>query len=87
MKQVYEERKQKIERILEEYAKRKSQKTIAEMFDMSQRHVSWVTQENNYYHTLNLTEDNPNGKTINPVIFYDDFGFLDKYPIENFTQN
>ena len=84
MERVFEERKKKIERILEEYGKRKSQKYLAEMFDMSQRHVSWVTQENNYYHTLNLTECNPSGKTIKPVIFYEDFEFLDKYPIERF---
>ncbi|MFR8473848.1 MAG: hypothetical protein ACLVCT_02875 [Lachnospira sp.] len=86
MEQIYEERKIKIDRILEEYSKRKSQNTIAEMFNMSQKHVSWVTQQNNYSHTLDLTQCNPNNKMINSIIFYKDFEYLDKYPIENFIK-
>ena len=86
MEQIYEERKIKIDRILEEYSKRKSQNTIAEMFNMSPKHVSWVTQQNNYSHTLDLTQCNPNNKMINPIIFYKDFEYLDKYPIENFIK-
>ncbi len=86
MEQIYEERKIKIDRILEEYSKRKSQNTIAEMFNISQKHVSWVTQQNNYSHTLDLTQCNPNNKMINPIIFYKDFEYLDKYPIENFIK-
>lgn len=86
MKQIYEERKIKINRILEEYLKRKSQNMIAEMFNMSPKHVSWVTQQNNYFHTLDLKQCNPNNKAINPIIFYEDFEYLDKYPIENFKK-
>ena len=84
MNEIYEERKEKINRILEEYSKRKSQNAIAKMFNMSPKHVSWVTQENNYFHTLDLTQCNPNNRVINPIIFYDNFEYLDQYPIENF---
>lgn len=84
MNEIYEERKEKINRILEEYSKRKSQNAIAKMFNMSPKHVSLVTQENNYFHTLDLTQCNPNNRVINPIIFYDNFEYLDQYPIENF---
>lgn len=84
MDEIYEQRKKKIDRILEEYSKRKSQNAIAKMFHMSTKHVSLVTQENNYFHTLDLTQCNPNNRAINPVIFYGKFEYLDQYPIENF---
>lgn len=84
MNEIYEERKEKINRILEEYSKRKSQNDIAKMFNMSPKHVSCVTQKNDYFHTLDLTQCNPNNRAINPVIFYDDFKYLDQYPIEIF---
>ncbi len=84
MEQIYEERKQKVERIIEEYGKRKSQKIVAEVFNMSIGDVSKVTKENNYSHTVNLNEANPDGKPIKPLIYYHDFDFLDKYPIESF---
>lgn len=86
MDEIYEQRKKKIDRILEEYSKRKSQKTIAEMFNMSQTHVSWVTQKNNYFHTLDLTQCNPNKRAIKPVIIYKEFEFLDQYPIKDFEK-
>lgn len=84
MEQICKERKIKIDRILEEYSKRKSQNAIAEMFDMSSTHVSWVTQENNFYHTLNLIECNPTNRTVKPGISYEEFCFLDRYPVERF---
>lgn len=86
MNEIYEERKEKINRILEEYSKRKSQNAIAKMFNMSPKHVSWVTQENNYFHTLDLTQCNPNNRAIKPVIFYKDFEYLDQYPIKDFEK-
>ena len=85
MDKIYEERKFKVERILEEYDKRKTQNEVAEMFGMSTEHVSWVTQENNYKHTRKITEENrKKDEVIRPVIFWNQFEYLDQYPIENF---
>lgn len=85
MDKIYEERKFKVERILEEYDKRKTQNEVAEMFGMSSTHVSWVTQENNYKHTRKITEENrKEDEMIRPVIFWNQFEYLDQYPIENF---
>lgn len=85
MDKIYEERKFKVERILEEYDKRKTQNEVAEMFGMSIEHVSWVTQENNYKHTRKITEENrKKDEVIRPVIFWNQFEYLDQYPIENF---
>lgn len=83
---VIKDRKTKMDIILEEYNKRKSQKKITEEFGMSRTHVSWVTQKNNIYHTLNINEDNPTGQPLKPEYCADDFNFLDKYPIENFQK-
>ncbi len=75
----------KIDRILEEYDKRKTQKEVAEMFDMSITHVSWVTQQNDYKHTRKITDENIKpGESISPIIDYKEFEYLDQYPIENF---
>lgn len=77
----------KVERILEEYDKRKTQQEIADMFNMSKKHVSWVTQENNYKYTRKITEENKkDNETIRLVNFDKDFEFLDQYLIENFKK-
>lgn len=77
----------KIQRILEEYDKRKTQKEVAEMFSMEIKHVSWVTQENNYKHTRKITQENrKEDELIRPIIYLGDFAFLDKYPVENFKK-
>lgn len=83
--QKSDERKYKVERILEEYDKRNSQEDIARKFGIRAEHVSWVTQMNGYKHTRKITPENRReNEKITPVIFYDDFDFLDVYPIENF---
>ena len=85
MNTVNEERKYKVERILEEYDKRKTQLEVAEMFGIEERYVSWVTQEFNYRHTRKITEENrKEGEIIRPIIEYSKFSYLDQYPIENF---
>ena len=88
MGDIYEERKRKIERIIEEYDKRKTQAEIAKEFSINERYVSLVTQEYNYRHTRKITPENiKDGEKINPITFMDKFGFLDKYPMENFTKH
>lgn len=88
MGNIYDDRKLKVERILEEYDKRKTQNEVAEMFGMDSTHVSWVTQENNYKHTRKITQENiKENEKIKPAIFYDDFEFLDKYPTSNFEHD
>jgi len=81
------ERNFKIDRIKEEYDKRKTQKEVAEKFDTSIVHVSWVTQLNNYKHTRKITPENkrPEEK-IKAFSHLEDYAFLDKYPIENFRK-
>lgn len=87
MGDIYEERKRKIERIIEEYDKRKTQVEIAKEFSMNERHVSWVTQGKNYRHTRKITPENiKEGEKINPILLMDDFVFLDQYPMENFIK-
>lgn len=82
-----EERKFKRHKILEEYDKRKTQHEIATMFGMSDEHVSWVTQMNNYHHTRKITPENrKEGERIRVVTFEDEYAFLDRYPIENFKK-
>lgn len=82
---VIEERAYKIDRILEEYDKRKTQQEVAAMFNMSKDHVSWVTQRCNYKHTRKITPENIKPEErISPIINYKEFEFLDQYPIENF---
>lgn len=87
MKNSNDERKFKVERILEEYEKRKTQKEVAEMLKMEIQDVSWVTQENNYKHTRKITPENRReGEKISPAIVFERFDFLDKYPMENFQK-
>ena len=87
MDAIYEERRFKRLRILEEYDKRKTQHEIAVMFGMGDEHVSWVTQMNNYHHTRKITPENrKEGEYIRVVTFEDEYAFLDKYPIENFEK-
>lgn len=82
---VIEERALKVNRILEEYDKRKIQLEVAEMFKMSIKHVSRVTQRCNYIHTRKVTPENIKPKdSISPIIDYEKFEFLDQYPIQNF---
>ena len=85
MQNIMDSRKYKIERIIQEYDKRKTQKEVADMFLMDVKHVSWVTQEHNYKHTRKVTQENrKENELINGVIRFDDFEYLDQYPIENF---
>lgn len=85
MQDLARDRAYKIDRILEEYDKRKTQMEVAIMFQMEIKHVSWVTQENNYKHTRKITQENrKEHEIIKPILCYDDFGFLDQYPISNF---
>lgn len=87
MNEIYEERKYKIERIIEEYDKRKTQMEVAEIFHMNPKHVSWVTQQNDYKHTRKITPENiKEGESISPIIEYEEFEYLDQYPIENFRK-
>ena len=87
MGNIYEERKRKIERIIEEYDKRKTQAEIAKEFSINERYVSLVTQENNYRHTRKITQENiKEGEKIKPILLMDYFKFLDKYPMENFIK-
>lgn len=77
----------KVDRILEEYDKRKTQKEVAEMFNMDIKHVSWVTQQNDYKHTRKISSENIKpGESVSPIIDYNDFEYLDRYPIENFKK-
>lgn len=87
MENMIEERKFKIDKIIEEYDKRKTQKEVAEKFGMDTTHVSWVTQLNNYKHTRKITPENrkPEDKVI-PYIDYEEFEFLDQYSLENFKE-
>jgi hypothetical protein len=80
-----ESRKSKMDRVVEGYAQRRTLENVATMFKMSKTDVSRVIQGNNFSHTVDLTKCNPRKKPIKPVIFYGDYSFLDKYPIENFT--
>lgn len=85
MGKLTDERKFKVDSIIEEYDKRKTQKEVAEMFGMDIKHVSWVTQQNDYKHTRKITNENIKpGESISPIINYDEFGYLDQYPIERF---
>ena len=85
MQDIIADREYKNNRILEEYNKRKTQIEVAEMFQMDVKHVSRVTQENNYRHTRKITQENrKEHEVIKPVTFFGDFEFLDQYPIENF---
>lgn len=87
MQEFVKDRAYKIDRILEEYDKRKTQMEVAEMFSMDKRHVSWVTQENNYKHTRKITQENrKENELIKPILLLDDFEFLDQYPVENFKK-
>ena len=87
MENLNDGRKFKIERILEEYDKRKAQKEVAEMFGMEIQHVSWVTQKNNYKHTRKITDENKReDEKISPVIVFERFDFLDQYPMANFQK-
>lgn len=87
METLMEEREFKISRILEEYDKRKTQIEVAEMFGMDTKHVSWVTQQSDYKHTRKITHENIRlGECISPIIDYEDFAYLDQYPIENFRK-
>jgi hypothetical protein len=84
---IDEERNFKIDRILEEYDKRKTQKEIAEKFGMRIEHVSWVTQLNNYKHTRKITPENKRpGEKIMAFSHLEDYAFLDEYSIENFRK-
>lgn len=87
MEKLYEERKKKISRIVEEYDKRNTQNDIAKMFSMNPRHVASVTQQKNYKHTRKVTIDNMrDGERINAINVLSDFEFLDQYPMENFEE-
>ena len=87
MDKVYEERKFKIDRIIEEYDKRKTQKEVADLFRMDLNDVAIVTKNHNYIHTRKITQDNrKKGELINLITVLDDYKFLDKYPIENFMK-
>ncbi len=84
---IMDERSFKIERILEKYDKRKTQKEVAEMFGMDIKHVSWVTQKNAYKHTRKITPENrKENERISPIIFLEEYEVLDQYPIENFQK-
>lgn len=86
MNEKYNERKYKIDRIIEEYDKRRTQQEIADMFKMDLKDVAFVTKDNNYIHTRKVTPENRReGEYINPVTVMDDYKFLDNYPVENFT--
>lgn len=82
------DREFKITRIKEEYDKRKTQKEVADMFKMNIKHVSMVTQKNNYIHTRKITQENrKENETINAFTYYDEYEFLDQYPIGNFKND
>lgn len=71
--------------IVAEYGKRKSQMEIADMFDMNVQDVSYVTQLNNYRHTIKITPENRrDDEKIMMAYTIEALSFLDKYPIENF---
>ena len=73
------ERYNKINRIIEEYGKRYTQKEVADKLGMSLSDVRKVTMEENYRHTRKITQDNRRpGEKINLVTPY--YHFLDKYP-------
>lgn len=81
------ERKYKVDRILEEYDKRKTQKEVAEMFNMDIKYVSWVTQQNDYKHTRKISSENIKPEeSVSLIIDYNDFEYLDRYSIENFMK-
>lgn len=87
MQELIKDRAFKIDRILEEYDKRKTQKEVAEIFSMNIVHISWVTQKCNYKHTRKITQENRReDELIYPLLLLDEFEFLDQYPIENFRK-
>lgn len=87
MENINQDRADKFLRVIEEYEKRKTQKEIADMFDMNIEHVSWVTQAKNNSHTRKITPENIRpGEKINPFVDLNDFEFLDKYPLKNFEK-
>ena len=82
---LYEERIRKVERIVEEYAKRKTQQEVAGMFGMSVDEVGDITRLYDYKHTRKVSQDNiRKGESISPLISVDELKFLDNYPIQNF---
>lgn len=75
------ERYNKINRIIEEYGKRYTQKEVADKLGMSLSDVRKVTMEENYRHTRKITQDNRRpGEKINLVTPLSYYHFLDKYP-------
>ena len=82
---IIEERALKADKIIEEYAKRKTQDEVADLFGMTTEHVSKVTQKCDFRHTRKITEENIRpGECISPIIDYEKLNFLDKYPMQNF---
>lgn len=84
---MIEERNFKINKILEEYDKRKSQEEVAKKFGMNVKDVSKVTKGANYSHTRKITQENRReGEKISAFTNLEEYSFLDKYPIENFEK-
>lgn len=82
---LYEERIRKVERIVEEYEKRKTQQEVADMFGMNVDEVGDITRLYDFKHTRKVSQDNiRKGESISPLISVDELKFLDNYPIQNF---
>lgn len=87
MEDLIKERQYKIDRILEEYDKQKTLVEVAEMFGMDKKHVSWVTQQNDYEHIKKIVSENKRlRESISADIDYEEFAYLDQYAIENFKK-
>lgn len=87
MDTVLQERKIKIDKIRTEYDKRKTQEEIAQLLKMSVADVEKVTQALNYRHTRKVTpETRKENELLNPIIDYNEFGFLDAYSLDKFLK-
>lgn len=72
--------KEKLKKIMDCYAKRMTQKEIAEQFSMQTEEVQKVAQAYGMYHTKQLTSANVKpGQLINGIICFEDFKFLLNY--------
>lgn len=88
MDAILQERKSKIDKIRMEYDNRKTQEEIAQLLKMPVADVAKVTQALNYRHTRKATPENrKENERLHPFIDYNEFGFLDAYPLDNFSEN
>lgn len=88
MSQLLNERKLKIEAIIKQYEEGGSnQDIVAKKFGMKTEEVRLITQGYGYKNTRKVTYENAKpGEIIDPIMYLDEYNFLDKYPMENYLK-